>query len=62
MAAGKVGEKNRINLSFEPITFKPRQAGVNSINIPKIIKMGIKAVGDLTLIKKKLKDDGQGES
>lgn len=62
MAAGRVGAKNRINLSFKPITFKPRQAGVNSINIPKIIKMGIKAVGDLTDIKKKLQDHDKGES
>lgn len=31
---------------FEVISFKPRQAGVNSINLPRIIKIGWKALGD----------------
>lgn len=37
-----------------PITFKPRQGGINSINFKKIIKIGIKAVKDLSSIKNKL--------
>ncbi len=37
---------------FKPITFKPRTAGVNSINIPKIIKIGWKALGDFYMLKK----------
>lgn len=31
---------------YLPITFRPRQGGVNSINIPRIIKIGCKAVVD----------------
>lgn len=37
---------------FKPIIFKPRTAGVNSINIPKIIKIGWKALGDFYMLKK----------
>lgn len=39
-------------MTFKVITFKPRQAGVNSINIPKIIKIGWKALGDFRRLKK----------
>lgn len=38
--------------TFKTITFKPRQGGVNSINIPKIVKIGWKAVGDFRALKK----------
>ena len=37
---------------FEKITFKPRQGGVNSINISKIIKIGWKALDDFRVFKK----------
>lgn len=40
---------------FIPITFKPRQGGVNSINIPKIIGIGWKALGDFRVLKKGMK-------
>lgn len=40
---------------FQPITFKPRQGGVNSINIPKIVKIGWKALGDFRMLKKGMK-------
>lgn len=39
---------------FKTITFKSRQGGVNSINIPKIIKIGWKALGDFRMLKKEL--------
>ena len=39
-------------LLFEKITFKPRQGGVNSINIPKIVKIGWKALHDFHMFKK----------
>lgn len=42
--------KTKANMEFKAITFRPRQAGTNSINIPKIIKIGIKAVTDLIKI------------
>jgi len=41
-------------LKFIPITFKPRQGGVNSINIKKIIKIGWKAVGDFYKLKREI--------
>lgn len=40
---------------FQEISFKPREAGKNSVNIPKIIKIGIKALGDFHRLKKEMK-------
>ena len=40
---------------FKTVSFKPRQGGVNSINIPKIIKIGLKAVKDFKQLKKGMK-------
>jgi glycosyltransferase involved in cell wall biosynthesis len=40
-------KKNR-NIKYYPITFRPRQGGVNSINFGKIIKIGWKAVRDFS--------------
>lgn len=37
-----------------PITFKPRQGGVNSINFKKIIKIGSKAISDFYKIKRNM--------
>lgn len=42
-------------MTFKEITFKPRQAGTTSINIPKIIKIGWKALGDFKALKKDMK-------
>ncbi len=39
-------------IAFKEISFKPRQGGINSINIPKIIKIGWKALGDFKILKK----------
>lgn len=39
---------------FKEITFKPRQGGVNSINILKIVNIGWKALDDFRLFKKGL--------
>ena len=39
---------------FKEISFKPRQGGVNSINIPKIVKIGWKALGDFRELKKEM--------
>lgn len=41
--------------TFIPISFKPRQGGVNSINIPKIIGIGWRALGDFRRLKKGMK-------
>ena len=42
------------NIIFKEISFKPRTAGVNSINIPRIIKIGLKALGDFYVLKKEM--------
>ena len=39
---------------FKEISFKPRQGGVNSINIPKIVKIGWKALADFKRFKKEM--------
>ena len=41
-------------VKFIPISFKPRQGGKNSINLKKIIKIGLKAVGDFRRLKKEI--------
>lgn len=46
------GEK----IYFKEISFKPRQGGVNSIDIFKIVKIGWKALGDFRKLKKEMKD------
>ncbi len=42
--------------TFKKITFKPRQGGKNSINLPKIVKIGWKALGDFRRLKKAMKN------
>ena len=37
---------------FIPISFKPRQGGINSINIPKIVIIGWKALGNFRKLRK----------
>ncbi len=43
---------NKENVLFKEVSFKPRQGGVNSINIPKIVKIGWKALSDFRHFKK----------
>ena len=43
------------NIEFRPITFRPRQGGVNSINLKRIAKIGWQAVKDFNAIKKGMK-------
>ena len=45
------GEK----VNFLPITFKPRQAGTNTINVKRIIKIGWNALGDFIRFKKEMR-------
>ncbi len=42
-------------VNWYPITFKPRQGGVNSINFKRIVGIGWKALGDFRSINKRLK-------
>ncbi len=39
-------EKNKMGVRYYPITFRPRQGGVNSINMKRIIGIGKKACRD----------------
>ncbi|MBQ3095229.1 MAG: glycosyltransferase family 2 protein [Clostridia bacterium] len=50
------GVKKKKSVKFIPITFKPRQGGVNSINLKKIFKIGKKAWHDFRIIAKNVKD------
>ena len=42
------------DIVFEKISFKPRQGGINSINLPKIVKIGLRAVADFRRFKKEM--------
>jgi glycosyltransferase involved in cell wall biosynthesis len=53
-------EKNKYRIRYLPITFRPRQGGINSINLPKIFKIGIKAVKDFASLKKAFRDSAGG--
>lgn len=44
------GEK----IKFNEISFRPRTKGVNSVNIPRIIKIGWKALGDFRRLKEEM--------
>lgn len=50
--------KRQEKFLFLPITFKPRQGGVNSINFKRIVKIGFKAISDFRLIKNNIKSHG----
>ena len=40
------------DIVFEKISFKPRQGGINSINLPKIVKIGLRALSDFRRFRK----------
>lgn len=54
VAISAIAVKWKESLKFYQITFKPRQGGVNSINMKRIIKIGWKAIGDFKTINKRL--------
>lgn len=43
-------------VKFKEITFTPRQGGVNSINLRKIAKIGVNALGDFRQLRKHIYD------
>ena len=55
VAIAAIAVKKNVNIAWYPITFRPRQGGVNSINMKRIFKIGVKALGDFRMINKKLK-------
>lgn len=48
--------KKKLAVKYIPITFRPRQGGINSINLKKIAKIGIQAIKDFRTINKTLKE------
>ena len=44
------------DVKYVPITFRPRQGGVNSINMKRIFKIGKQALKDFRQINKQLKN------
>ena len=48
--------KKNLPVKYIPITFKPRQGGINSINFKKIIRIGKQAIVDFRKINKNLND------
>lgn len=45
------------NIEFRHVTFKPRQGGINSINMKKIFGIGKKALRDFRYLKQHIDDD-----
>lgn len=58
VALSAIATKWRYRIRFQPITFRPRQGGVNSINMRRIIGIGWKALGDFRRINANLKTAG----
>lgn len=52
-------KRNKKRVNFIPITFRPRQGGVNSINLKKIVKIGVQAIKDFSQIKRTLKEQDE---
>ena len=55
VAVSAIAVKKKESVAWYPITFRPRQGGVNSINMKRIIKIGWKALGDFRMINRNLK-------
>lgn len=56
VAISAIAVKWGYKIGWYRITFKPRQGGVNSINMKRIFKIGWKALGDFRKINKNLKN------
>ena len=55
VAASAIAVRWHYNIGWNPITFRPRQGGVNSINMKRIFKIGFKALTDFRTINRNLK-------
>lgn len=55
VAVSAIAVRWHYNIGWYPITFRPRQGGVNSINMKRIFGIGKKALGDFRQINKALK-------
>ena len=56
VAISAIAVKWNYKIGWYKITFRPRQGGVNSINMKRIFKIGWKALGDFKKINKNLKN------
>ena len=54
VAVSAIAVKQKRSIGWYPITFRPRQGGVNSINMRRIIRIGWKALGDFRQINKSI--------
>lgn len=54
MSKGKCKGQKEIRMRFVPISFRPRQGGKNSINLFKIVKIGMRALRELRSIRHNL--------
>lgn len=59
VAISAIAVKRSYNIGWYPITFRPRQGGVNSINMKRIIKIGWKALGDFRQINNQISENRQ---
>lgn len=55
VAVSAIAVRWHYNIGWYPITFRPRQGGVNSINMKRIFGIGVKALGDFRIINKNLR-------
>ncbi|MBQ8099928.1 MAG: glycosyltransferase family 2 protein [Paludibacteraceae bacterium] len=55
VAVSAIAVRWHYNIGWYPITFRPRQGGVNSINMRRIFKIGLKALTDFRTINKNLR-------
>ena len=55
VAVSAIAVKKSEKIAWYPITFRPRQGGVNSINMTRIFKIGVKALSDFKMINKSLR-------
>ena len=55
VAVSAIAVRWNYNIGWYPITFRPRQGGVNSINMRRIFKIGTKALKDFRTINKNLR-------
>lgn len=54
VAVSAIAVKWHYEIGWYPITFRPRQGGVNSINLPRIFRIGVQALKDFRTINKSL--------
>ena len=55
VAVSAIAVRWKYNIGWYPITFRPRQGGVNSINMKRIFKIGVKALKDFRIINTNLR-------